>query len=701
VTDGGASITQSADSAAVTVHSSHSTFSDDVLLLKSTRAASASNHFDYISAQTNAGSVKFQVTGLGEVVSKSTVDAATSTEGSIRTQGGLGVKLKTHIGGDLTVEGSTALQATTFTTIAGSSATDTSSKTTGALKTAGGLGVALKAHIGTGLTVDTGGMTVSAGTSALQAVTATTIAGSSTTDTSSKTTGALKTAGGLGVALKAHVGTGLTIDSGGATVTAGGLTVTAGGATVSAGGATVTDGGASITQSADSAAVTVHSSHSTFSDDVLLLKSTRAASASNHFDYISAQTNAGSVKFQVTGLGEVVSKSTVDAATSTEGSIRTQGGLGVKLKTHIGGDLTVEGSTALQATTFTTIAGSSATDTSSKTTGALKTAGGLGVALKAHIGTGLTVDTGGMTVSAGTSALQAVTATTIAGSDNTDTSSKTTGALKTAGGLGVALKAHIGTGLTVDAGGATVTNGGGDITNEANAVVLKAFSKQATQTAAVLQVIAKDTNGFNLIDAQTGASDDSTGGTSKFTVDSAGAGVFSGSVTGSGAYQSSSDKRLKKRITQLQSAMEKLNALRGVHYFWRKGEAPHTYRDFDDSKQVGFIAQEVEAVIPEVVRTDADGYKSMQYSGIIPYAVEALKLHDTTIAQLQGEKKALGDAIAQLQEENKAQGATIAAQGSTIARLQAEQVALQRQVALILSRMHMPAGSEGELASDT
>jgi hypothetical protein len=307
------------------------------------------------------------------------------------------------------------------------------------------------------------------------------------------------------------------------------------------------------------------------------------------------------------------------------------------------------------------------------------------VAKKAHIGTGLTVDQGGMTVSAGTSALQAVTATTFDGSDNTDADSKTAGALKTAGGLGVALKAHIGTGLTVDTGGATVANGGGSITNEANAVVLKAFSKQATQTAAVLQVIAKDTAGFNLIDAQTGAGDDSTGGTSKFTVDSAGAGVFSGSVTGSGAYQSSSDKRLKKRITQLQSAMEKLNALRGVHYFWRKGEAPHTYRDFDDSKQVGFIAQEVEAVIPEVVRTDADGYKSMQYSGIIPYAVEALKLHDTTIAQLQ--------------EENKAQGATIAAQGSTIARLQAEQVALQRQVALMLSRMHMPAGSQGGIAS--
>merc|ERR1719390_291062 len=364
----------------------------------------------------------------------------------------------------------------------------------------------------------------------------------------------------------------------------------------------------------------------------------------------------------------IAGSSTTDTSSKTTGALKTVGGLGVELKAHIGTGLTVDtggmtvsaGTSALQAVTATTIAGSSTTDTSSKTTGALKTAGGLGVALKAHIGTGLTVDTGGLTVSAGTSALQAVTATTIDSTDTTDAASKTGGAVKTAGGLGVALKAHIGTGLTVDAGGATVANGGGDFTNEANAVVLKAFSKQATQTAAVLQVIAKDTDAFNLIDAQTGAGDDSTGGTSKFTVDSAGAGVFSGSVTGSGAYQSSSDKRLKKRITQLQSAMEKLNALRGVHYFWRKGEAPHTYRDFDDSKQVGFIAQEVEAVIPEVVRTDADGYKSMQYSGIIPYAVEALKLHDATIAQLQGEKKALGNTIARLQEENKEQGTTIA-----------------------------------------
>merc|ERR1711988_1464515 len=112
---------------------------------------------------------------------------------------------------------------------------DAASKTDGALKTAGGLGVEKKAHIGTGLTVDAGGATITAGgfevtsgTSALQAVTATTFVGSGDADASDSTTAAVKTAGGLAVAKKVHIGTGLTVDAGGATITAGGFTVTSG-----------------------------------------------------------------------------------------------------------------------------------------------------------------------------------------------------------------------------------------------------------------------------------------------------------------------------------------------------------------------------------------------------------------------------------------------------------------------------------------
>merc|ERR1711871_614086 len=243
--------------------------------------------------------------------------------------------------------------------------------------------------------------------SALQAVTATTFSGSDEGDADSISAGALKTLGGLGVAKKAHIGTGLTVD----------------------------EGGAKITENANAAVLTVHNSIANaaatpFSEQVLLLKAGRAANTA--FDFIKGEANTA-VVFQVNGKGDIITTSDSEASDSESGSIRTQGGLGVKLKTHIGGELTVMDA----------------------------------------------------------SALQAVTATTFSGTNEGDADSKTDGALKTSGGLGVAKKAHIGTGLTVDEGGATVSNGGIDATNTANAAVLKAFSKNDDQTAAVLRITAQ------------------------------------------------------------------------------------------------------------------------------------------------------------------------------------------------------------------
>lgn len=72
------------------------------------------------------------------------------------------------------------------------------------------------------------------------------------------------------------------------------------------------------------------------------------------------------------------------------------------------------------------------TDSSSSTTGAVKTAGGLGVAKALYVGTTLNVS--------GNSTLVG----TLTGSDTTDSSSSTTGAFKTSGGLGVAKKLYVG-----------------------------------------------------------------------------------------------------------------------------------------------------------------------------------------------------------------------------------------------------------------
>jgi len=47
--------------------------------------------------------------------------------------------------------------------------------------------------------------------------------------------------------------------------------------------------------------------------------------------------------------------------------------------------------------------------------------------------------------------------------------------------------------------------------------------------------------------------------------------------------------------------------------------------EFNDNRQIGFSAQEVEKIFPEVVMTDSKGYKSIDYGKLTPVAVEAIK----------------------------------------------------------------------------
>ena len=69
--------------------------------------------------------------------------------------------------------------------------------------------------------------------------------------------------------------------------------------------------------------------------------------------------------------------------------------------------------------------------------------------------------------------------------------------------------------------------------------------------------------------------------------------------------------------------MEKVEQLRGVTFDWKRDK----FRDheFAEGTQVGFIAQEVEEVLPQVVSTGSDGYKSVDYGRLTPVIVEAVK----------------------------------------------------------------------------
>lgn len=96
-----------------------------------------------------------------------------------------------------------------------------------------------------------------------------------------------------------------------------------------------------------------------------------------------------------------------------------------------------------------------------------------------------------------------------------------------------------------------------------------------------------------------------------------------------------SDERLKRNITTIEKPMELLEQLRGVTYYWRGDKHPEM--NLEKDLQYGLIAQEVELVVPELVSTDSEGWKSIEYSHLTPILLEALKAQQETIQKLIGQ----------------------------------------------------------------
>lgn len=116
---------------------------------------------------------------------------------------------------------------------------------------------------------------------------------------------------------------------------------------------------------------------------------------------------------------------------------------------------------------------------------------------------------------------------------------------------------------------------------------------------------------------------------------------YNGTFTAAGdivAYGSPSDISLKENINPIQNPLEIVSKLNGVTFTWKE--------DTDTSKltrvknDIGFIAQEVEAVIPELVRLNEDtGLLSLRDKGIIPILVEAIKEQQKQIEELKSQIK--------------------------------------------------------------
>ncbi len=119
---------------------------------------------------------------------------------------------------------------------------------------------------------------------------------------------------------------------------------------------------------------------------------------------------------------------------------------------------------------------------------------------------------------------------------------------------------------------------------------------------------------------------------------------------------SPSDRRLKKEIDPIENALEKIQALEGVSFQWRKDKFPDRW--FAQGRQLGFIAQEVEKVLPELVNTDAKGYKSVEYIQLIPVLLEGMKEQQRRLEEQRKEIDTLKESLKKLIQEHNQDGAS-------------------------------------------
>jgi hypothetical protein len=89
-------------------------------------------------------------------------------------------------------------------------------------------------------------------------------------------------------------------------------------------------------------------------------------------------------------------------------------------------------------------------------------------------------------------------------------------------------------------------------------------------------------------------------------------------LTASGNISAYSDARLKTNVTRIRDSLDKIEKIGGYTY---------TRTDLSDKQTsfAGVIAQEVQAVLPEVIQTDTHGFLSVSYGNMVSLLIEGIK----------------------------------------------------------------------------
>jgi len=173
--------------------------------------------------------------------------------------------------------------------------------------------------------------------------------------------------------------------------------------------------------------------------------------------------------------------------------------------------------------------------------------------------------------------------------------------------------------LTLDAAGDIILDAdGADITLKDGGTTFGSF----VQSSNNFEIHSSGSDNDILFKGSDGGS-----GITALTLDmsAAGAATFNSSVTAGGDVTAFSDMRIKHDIETIEGALAKVSDMRGVYFKRNNGEAG-----------TGVIAQEIENILPEVVK---DGeYKSVAYGNMVGILIEAIKELKAEVEKLKESK---------------------------------------------------------------
>ena len=106
-----------------------------------------------------------------------------------------------------------------------------------------------------------------------------------------------------------------------------------------------------------------------------------------------------------------------------------------------------------------------------------------------------------------------------------------------------------------------------------------------------------------------------------------------GDICATGSIGACSDIRYKENIIPVTNITTEFDKINTVYYDWKTTEFPE--KKFSDRRQLGFIAQELEQVFPELVHTDKHGFKSVDYAKMSAVLWQALKEQQDKINTLE------------------------------------------------------------------